>query len=134
VRDVGKVNLSLLIKWRWRLIQRNGTFWKDILSAKYGAQVCQNVHWIGSSIHNGASSWWKDICSIDIREDESWFAQNLSRKIGNGLSTRFWLDCWLGDNPLSVRYPRLFSISAFKEGVVGDFWKERERWRKGEWG
>jgi hypothetical protein len=36
VRDVGKVNLSLLIKWRWRLLQKENAFWKEILVVKYG--------------------------------------------------------------------------------------------------
>ncbi|KAK2436747.1 hypothetical protein QL285_021719 [Trifolium repens] len=47
VRDVGKVNLSLLIKWRWRLLQRGNALWKDILVAKYGSIVRSEVHWCG---------------------------------------------------------------------------------------
>jgi hypothetical protein len=108
VREVGKATISLLIKWRWRLLQNDNALWKDILVAKYGVDVRKKVHWVGGDIANNASSWWKDICSIDIRDGVSWFSQNMSRKIGNGLLTRFWYDCWTGILPLNERFPRLF--------------------------
>jgi hypothetical protein len=92
VRDVGKANLSFLIKWRWRLLQKDNAFWKEILVAKYGPYVRNKVHWVGCTLHNDASPWWKDVCRIDVREEGSWFGQNVSRKIGNGMSTRFWYD------------------------------------------
>ncbi|PNX54389.1 NAD(P)-binding rossmann-fold protein, partial [Trifolium pratense] len=95
-----------------------------------GEIVRITVHWIGCSFSNRASSWWKDICSIDVREDGSWFAKNMSRRLGNGNSTRFWLDCWFDNLPLCERFPRLFSISTQKDGMVSNFWVERE----GVWG
>ncbi|KAK2454307.1 hypothetical protein QL285_001883 [Trifolium repens] len=134
VREVGKVNLSLLIKWRWRLLNRDNVLWKDVLVAKYGRHIRQKVHWVGFDIGLGTSAWWKDLCTIDIRDGGSWFAQNLRRKVGNGLSTRFWFDCWMGSPPLCERFPRLFSISNNKEGLVDDYWREKERWFRGEWG
>jgi hypothetical protein len=126
VRDVAKANLSLLIKWRWRLLQKDNGLWKDILVAKYGVEACLMVHWCGSNVVNRASLWWKDLCGIDVREEGSWFANNITRVIGNGKSTRFWLDCWIGRETLRDRFPRLFSISLLKDGLVNDFWVERE--------
>jgi hypothetical protein len=40
--------------------------------------------------------------------------------VGNGFSTRFWTDIWIGENSLRSRYPRLFSISDQKEAKVGE--------------
>jgi hypothetical protein len=134
VREVGKANLSLLIKWRWRLLEKGDALWKEVLVAKYGAQVRTKTHWVGSEVYSRASLWWKDIRRIDIKDGESWFAPNLSRAIGNGLSTRFWLDCCVGNTPLCVRFPRLFSISSFKEGSVKEFLRDKERLCSGEWG
>jgi hypothetical protein len=54
--------------------------------------------------------------------------------LGNGLSTRFWHDCWFGDSPLCDRFPRLFLISMVKDGLVGDVWRDRERLCSGGWG
>jgi hypothetical protein len=134
VRDIGKVNLSLLIKWRWRLIHSSQAFWKKILVARYGAEVRSKVHWCGVPLPYNASLWWKDMCGIDITENGSWFAQNLTRKVGKGTNTRFWRDCWVGDSPLCDLFPRLFSISLLKEGTVSDFWVERDGVFNWAWG
>ncbi|PWA92673.1 reverse transcriptase domain, Reverse transcriptase zinc-binding domain protein [Artemisia annua] len=31
-------------------------------------------------------------------------------KIGNGVSTRFWVDTWCGDRPLKLQYPRIYML------------------------
>ncbi|MCH79506.1 LINE-1 reverse transcriptase like [Trifolium medium] len=133
VRDVGKVNLSLLIKWRWRLLQKEDALWKDILVAKYGTGVRHNVHWMDVSIPNRASGWWKNLCKIDIYEERSWFANNITRQVEKGDSTRFWKDCWLGVSPLCDRFPRLFSISSQKEAKLNDVRVVREGVARWEW-
>jgi hypothetical protein len=41
VRDLNVVNLSLLLKWKWRLLQNDDTaLWKDVIVAKYGIIFC----------------------------------------------------------------------------------------------
>ncbi|MCH96040.1 RNA-directed DNA polymerase (Reverse transcriptase), partial [Trifolium medium] len=87
VRDVGKVNRSLLIKWRWRLLQKDNALWKDILVAKYGNDVRRKLHWIGSELPRKASAWWRDISGIDDHEGGSWFAQHVIRRLGDGYGT-----------------------------------------------
>jgi hypothetical protein len=39
-------------------------------------------------------------------------------KIGNGSSTRFWEDTWLGDMPLAQQYPSLYNIVQHKNVMV----------------
>lgn len=39
VRDIKLVNLSLLVKCRWRLLQEEPFLWKKILKDKYGERV-----------------------------------------------------------------------------------------------
>ena len=34
-------------------------------------------------------------------------------KIGNGENTRFWIDKWVGDTPLSTVFPRLFRLETW---------------------
>lgn len=36
------------------------------------------------------------------------------------LSVRFWHDVWVGNCPLKIAFPRLFSILNLKEGKVSD--------------
>jgi hypothetical protein len=43
-----------------------------------------------------------------------WFAENVVRRVGNGVETLFWTDPWLGGVSLSVRYRRLFDLAINK--------------------
>ncbi|GAU25119.1 hypothetical protein TSUD_274080 [Trifolium subterraneum] len=134
VRDVGKVNLSLLIKWRWKLLQKDAAVWKDVLVARYGENARHNVLWIGCPIPSSASCWWRDLCRIDLTEEGSWFAKNISRRVGRGDTTRFWKDCWVGQVPLCESFPRLFSISLQKEALVSEIRVGGEGVSWWEWG
>ncbi|CAJ2635167.1 unnamed protein product [Trifolium pratense] len=127
MRDVRLVNLSLLSKWRWRLLQPGLPLWKEVLVAKYGSHIVQFADWCNYRIPSSASNWWKDICALDtVVASKNWFAASLERKMGNGRSTHFWLSTWIGDVPLSIAFPRLFSISTQKDGMVEEFYRSNE--------
>ncbi|GAU29496.1 hypothetical protein TSUD_360410 [Trifolium subterraneum] len=130
VRDIRLVNISLLSKWRWRLLQPGRPLWKEVLVAKYGEFILNKVDWSGVRIPSTASMWWRDISSIDkVVSSKDWFAESIVRKVGNGNSTSFWSTIWIGDDPLSVVFPRLFSLSNNNDRMVKDFGEYREgRW------
>ncbi|GAU50162.1 hypothetical protein TSUD_263410 [Trifolium subterraneum] len=108
VRDVRLVNLSLLTKWRWRLLQPERPLWKEVLVAKYGDHILHMVDWSEFRIPTSASRWWKDICVLDkVVEFKNWLVESVSRKVGNGSSILFWTSLWIGEVPLSVAFPRL---------------------------
>jgi len=44
----------------------------------------------------------------------------VSKKVGNGTSTFFWYDRWLGDVPLCTRFRRLFDITSNKLSTVAN--------------
>jgi hypothetical protein len=43
IRDIRLVNLSLLAKWRWKLLTNDDEVWKNLIVAKYGEHVLGNV-------------------------------------------------------------------------------------------
>jgi hypothetical protein len=132
VRDVRVVNISLLTKWRWRLLDGTNTVWKDVLISKYGANVVGRVVMDDDCQPWYASLWWKDICGIGSNLDTNWFSQSVFKKLGNGLNTRFWSDIWVGDMPLKDKFPRLYSISTQKEDLVAEVWSPLgagDKWR-----
>ena len=64
----------------------------------------------------------KTLAQVDVNPTDSPFWKGLMRikqeffdrgffKVGNGLSTRFWEDTWLGDSPLQSQYPSLYNIT-----------------------
>jgi hypothetical protein len=125
VRDLNVMNLSLLLKWRWQILN----VWKEVLVAKYGTFILNNVSWPRGLFPYYSSLWWKDIGDIELCvENRNWLEEVFVRKIGNGISTRFWKDCWIGDSPFCFKFPRLFSLSVQKEAFVSEVLEGRCRW------
>jgi hypothetical protein len=131
VRDLEVVNISLLLKWRWRLISKEDpTLWKEVLVAKYGNNILSNATLSCEPIPSYASLWWKDVCNIEFGVgDSTWWNVVMERRLGNGMSTRFWEDVWFGGEPLCLKFPRLFSLSLQKGICVGELMNLGEhRW------
>jgi hypothetical protein len=122
VRNIKIVNYSLLMKWRWRLLQlEERGLWKDVIIAKYGDHVTYNAGWSGASVPYFASLWWKDICNLEgCVVSKNWVEEGCIRRLGNGNHTRFWSDIWIDGTLLSVKFPRLFSLSLQKEAKISD--------------
>jgi hypothetical protein len=120
VRDIRAVNISLLAKWRWRLLFDDNALWKEVLKGKYGDSVIGSVE-LGVDCKPWFSSlWWKDICGIGSNLGNDWLSSEIIRKMGNGANTKFWKDCWLGPIPLCAKFPCLFSISLQKEETIAN--------------
>ncbi|XP_045802983.1 uncharacterized protein LOC123896664 [Trifolium pratense] len=132
VRDIRMVNISLLAKWRLRLLHDEQAVWKEVLKSKYVVGVVGKTE-LGEEYKPWfASLWWRDICSIGSNLNHNWFDQSVVKKLGNGMCTSFWKDTWVGDRPLCDRFPRLFSISTQKDALVADVRNPNssiERWR-----
>ncbi|MCI01171.1 RNA-directed DNA polymerase (Reverse transcriptase) [Trifolium medium] len=84
VRDIKATNISLLMKWRWRLLQHDErSLWKEVLVAKYGVHIVQNVEWREFGRPYFSSSWWKDICDLeDCIQSKNWVGEAVTRRIG----------------------------------------------------
>jgi hypothetical protein len=135
VRNLRLVNESLLAKWKWKLLSRDDELWKDVVVAKYGLDVLGKKRLGEIDITTKGSLWWKDICLLD--KDSGWFINAIGKKIGNGNSTSFWDEVWVGDQPLRQRFPRLFGISLQRDEVIGrmgrkvdERWHWEFRWRR----
>jgi hypothetical protein len=94
------------------------------LVAKYGRFILHHVDWSGFRIPSSSSKWWKDIWGLELAvESHNWWGEAVKRVVGNGRSTYFWESRWLGDAPLAKVFPRLFSLSLNKDGLVDSFYK-----------
>jgi hypothetical protein len=110
------------------------------------------VRWLYSG-GNRASSWWKDLISIrdgSAVEEESWFGDNIKRKVEKGEteSCLFWKDEWLEGGSLKSRYGRIFDLCLDKDvsvvdmrrlwwGFGGSGWRWRRHlfaWEEEVWG
>nr|GEZ88226.1 hypothetical protein [Tanacetum cinerariifolium] len=50
------------------------------------------------------------------------FLSHCKIRVGDGSNTRFWLDTWILDSPLYVRFPRIFSLESVKDISVAVKW------------
>jgi len=112
--------VSLLAKWRLRLLDGDIALWKDVLKAKYGNCVGSLLDGGTSGGPRFASYWWKELVKLGDFGELNWFNSEVERKVGNGLTSSFWNDTWRGDRYFRIKYPRLYLISTQKEAMVGE--------------
>ncbi|GJR56281.1 RNA-directed DNA polymerase, eukaryota [Tanacetum coccineum] len=89
--------------------------WSKVLASKSngGLGVIHALHGSNTSTLSASySSLWSSI----IKECNALKSQGLDLishckiRVGNGMSTSFWHDQWLGDSCLRLSYPRLFAL------------------------
>ena len=100
IKDLRKMNISLLCKWWWKLEKEEG-LWQEIVKFKYLKN--QSIHKVGHKLNE--SPMWSDVLKI-----KHIYLQGRSVSIGNGMMTKFWLDPWVYKEPLSVIAPILFEL------------------------
>ncbi|KAE8799374.1 retrotransposon unclassified [Hordeum vulgare] len=96
------MDVALMLRWVWQILQGDGGLWLQLIKAKY----LRGRPLLACSLANG-SQFWKSIESIkhEIR-------LGLRISVGDGSRTQFWLDPWLEGELLRFRFPRLFAICA----------------------
>jgi hypothetical protein len=97
-------NKCVLSKWIFMLLNEDG-MWQELLHNKY--LRTKNLSQVQAKPMD--SPFWKGI--MHGKDD---FFQRGSFAIGDGLKTRFWVDSWLVQTPLSTQYPTQFNIVRHK--------------------
>ncbi|CAJ2672102.1 unnamed protein product [Trifolium pratense] len=121
------------MKWRWKLLQRSETgLWKEVLVAKNGAHILNNVSWLNVFNPYFASVWWKDICDLETYvESKIWVVEAVTCSLDNGMW--FWSDVWIEDSNLCSKFPPLFSLSLQKDACVSGVVVREMRRCRGIW-
>ena len=97
VKDLRKQNISLLLKWWWKLDTQDG-LWQKIIRAKYLHN--QTVASVTAKFHDSPA------CKNLIEVKEVYMAgRKIILKSGNVV--RFWKDPWLDNKPLMESFSRL---------------------------
>lgn len=94
----------------WRLENGNG-LWQQMLRTKYlnkeTLSQCESKA--------GQSHFWHGL--MQVKDVYNQFSRKV---VGNGKNVLFWEDIWLGNEPFSVKYYRLFNISLNHGITVAD--------------
>jgi hypothetical protein len=103
-------NRCLLSKWLFKLLNEEG-LWQELLHNKYlRTQTLSQV-----TAKPTDSPFWKGLMGV---KDE--FFSRGSFTVGNGQSTRFWEDTWLGDRPLAEQFSSIYNIVRRRNVLVSD--------------
>jgi hypothetical protein len=110
-------NICLMSKWIYKLESGSEDLSCQILRNKYlrGAGFYQ-------SSEVGGSQFWKSLHKI-----KKWVRMGLVYRVGNGRKCFFWHDVWLGDCPLKIQFPVLFSCCGQPDGTVAEVF-DGQRW------
>ena len=104
------------------------------MAARYGEEAGR-LEVGGRSV----SPWWRGIAKIRDGADENeggWFAERVSKVLGDRKNTYFWLDRWVGEVPLCRRFARLFDLTINKLSTVAEMYDrggEAWNWRRRLW-
>jgi hypothetical protein len=100
IKDIRKMNLSLLCKWWWKLERESG-LWQDLVSYKY---LRKKSVW--SVKHRQTDSpVWSDLLKV-----KHIYLQGRKMIVKNGKSTSFGSDAWLYDDSLCNLSPIMFKL------------------------
>jgi hypothetical protein len=101
-------NKCLLCKWLFKILEEGGVC-HDLITNKYlHSKSLSQV-----KVKASDSPFWKGL--MKLKDD---FFERASFTIGNGESTRFWEDTWMGNLPLAQQYPSLYTIAQRKQVSV----------------
>ncbi|GKV04538.1 hypothetical protein SLEP1_g16691 [Rubroshorea leprosula] len=131
-------NCALLGKWWFRLGDGLEGLWKRVIWEKYygGRKEVE----VTSFASLNMSQVWKDIVSVGSGFERllEMLVKGFKWKVGDGSCVIFWSDKWVGEEPLKNLFPRLFTLSANREGLLKDMglwsndgWVWECRWRHG---
>ncbi|KAL7225402.1 hypothetical protein ACSBR1_020720 [Camellia fascicularis] len=125
VRDIGRVNECLLLKWWWRYGKEDRALWKQVLCNKYGKL---GGRWALLSSKSGmVSKVWQDMSLVGASNSAlaDFYVANFKIVVGDGIRIHLWFDKWHNNLCLREEFPRLFSLSDEKEGLLCHFYHRK---------
>ncbi|GKA63842.1 hypothetical protein Tco_0763448, partial [Tanacetum coccineum] len=114
---------ALLLKWRWRLFQNPNALWVHVVKAIHGDKAGVDIRGCQTN------KVWASIVGMINHLYSSGIVplKSIRFKVGDGSSIHFLKDTWLGDEPICIRYNRLFHLANIKDCFI------RQRIVNGSW-
>ncbi|GJZ84431.1 putative RNA-directed DNA polymerase, eukaryota, reverse transcriptase zinc-binding domain protein [Tanacetum coccineum] len=116
IRSIFALNVGLLFKWIWRFLCNSTDLWIKVIKEMYGFHggiFDENMQ------RSSLSPWCGILSSIKALKNKGIDLLSLcSRKLGNGVSIRFWDDVWWGDTCLKSLFPRVYLLDTERTSSV----------------
>ncbi|XP_026383460.1 uncharacterized protein LOC113278957 [Papaver somniferum] len=103
----------------------NNPLWKQLIAEKYGLEQSE-WHTKYSKQPYGYSIW------KGINKYTELFKSNCIFRLGDGTRISFWIDIWVGDQPLFQRFPAVYGVCATKNHTISQMYNvNAEIWELG---
>ncbi|GJX63562.1 RNA-directed DNA polymerase, eukaryota [Tanacetum coccineum] len=115
VSSLFALNRGLMIKWVWKFLSQKDSLWTKVIVA---------IHGVGGKIHSewtstGKSCWLSILSEVrSLQRKGMYVFDYLTHKMGNGESTKFWLDHWHTRGIFKDIFPRLYALESSKDVTI----------------
>ncbi|XP_035840290.1 uncharacterized protein LOC110913949 [Helianthus annuus] len=111
-------NLAMLSKWWWRFKMDKDGLWRRVIWAIHR----NNISWAPIPAKMSIPGPWKQIIGINTHLNQ--IGVNLIDaiwcRVGCCSKAAFWLDIWISEQPLYVKFPVLFALEIDKSCCVSN--------------
>ena len=115
VRRLFTLNRALLCKWNWRFANERETFWKHVISNKFGEEEGE---WCTREVREGFGvGFWKE-----IKKEGSFLQYKVVFSMEDDRRVKFWKGKWCGNFALCDSFPFLYAIVTSKEAWLVELW------------
>nr|GEX60865.1 RNA-directed DNA polymerase, eukaryota, reverse transcriptase zinc-binding domain protein [Tanacetum cinerariifolium] len=118
IGSIFALNVGFLFKWIWRFLCNSTDLWIIVIKEMYGFHggiFDENMQ------RSSLSPWCGILSSIKALKNKGIDLLSLcSRKLGNGVSIRFWDDVWWGDTCLKFLFPRVYLLDTERSSSVAN--------------
>ncbi|XP_026383675.1 uncharacterized protein LOC113279185 [Papaver somniferum] len=113
VKNLRKINQSLLVKWIWRFSKSKTSLWRKLVNEKFAHNSELLIPDVDNKPHG--RSLWKNVTSMVTT------VQNMATfTVRNGKGIRFWKDRWLDIGKLQDLFPVFYKAVKAKDATIYD--------------
>nr|GEV64721.1 RNA-directed DNA polymerase, eukaryota, reverse transcriptase zinc-binding domain protein [Tanacetum cinerariifolium] len=119
-KPVNQLNISVLVKWWWRLYTDRNALWFQVIVSIHGLNLGIDLE--ETSLNQLPPSPWKNILSLNrnLLKTNIDLHVIFKKKVGNGSIFRFWGDIWFGGDCLKTTFARLYSLESNKQCLINE--------------
>lgn len=119
-KDIGLFNISLLLKWKWRILNDMTSIWSKLIDFRYHSFGIPSMSRGFHKGRNYGSILWRDLSNLgcDDGSSKDCFRDNLRCILGKGSDADFWSIRWLCSQSIKEVFPELHACSILHNSSV----------------
>lgn len=114
IQDVNRMNVSLLMKWKWIICNEANSIWSNLLVHRYKNPVVKMFVNDPGIISRKDSIWWRDLIKINDCEGTNGLSVSdfFRCAVRSGENVSFWFSTWGTHQTVSKAFLELYAKAA----------------------